>query len=91
MLTALILICSLTSVPDLGGCTRENAVEMLQVPATFASPVACLWYGQAYLAQSSIGRDLAENEAVKVICVQSGPRKFGALPLQGERAASPDR
>jgi hypothetical protein len=90
MLTALILVCSLASVPDLAGCTPDNAVAMLQVPATFASPVACLWNGQVYLAQTSIGRELAQNEAVKVICVPNA-RKFGASPLQPERAALPAR
>jgi hypothetical protein len=91
MLTALILVCSLASVPDLAGCTRDNALEMVQVPATFASPVACLLHGQAYLAQSSIGRDLAENEVVKVVCVQNGSSRFGAVSLKTQRAASPDR
>jgi hypothetical protein len=28
-------------------------------------------HGQAYLADTSIGRDLAQNEAVKIICVRS--------------------
>jgi hypothetical protein len=70
MLTALVLICSLASVPDLAACTRDNALEVLRVPATFASPVTCLMHGQAYLADTSIGRDLAQDEAVKIICVR---------------------
>jgi hypothetical protein len=71
MLTALVLICSLASVPDLSACTRDNALEVLRVPATFASPVTCLMHGQAYLADTSIGRDLTQEEAVKIICVRS--------------------
>ena len=71
MLTALVLVCSLASVPDLSACTRDNALEVLRVPATFASPVTCLMHGQAYLADTSIGRDLAQNEAIKIICVRS--------------------
>jgi hypothetical protein len=71
MLTALVLVCSLASVSDLSACTRDNALEVLRVPATFASPVTCLMHGQAYLADTSIGRDLAQNEAVKIICVRS--------------------
>jgi hypothetical protein len=39
MLTALILVCSLATGPDLRGCTRDNALDVLQVPETFASPV----------------------------------------------------
>jgi hypothetical protein len=28
-------------------------------------------HGQAYLAETSLGRDLTENERVKVVCVRS--------------------
>jgi hypothetical protein len=72
MLIALILVCSLATVSDPGDCTRDNALDVIYVPATFASPVTCLMHGQAYVADSSIGRDLAQNEAVKVVCVR-GP------------------
>jgi hypothetical protein len=72
MLIALILVCSLATVSDLGDCTRDSALDVVYVPATFASPVTCLMHGQAYVADSSIGRDLAQNEAVKVVCVR-GP------------------
>jgi hypothetical protein len=75
MLTALILVCSLASVPDLGDCTRDNALDVMHVPATFANPVTCFMHGQAYVADSSIGRDLAPNEAVKVICVRNASGK----------------
>jgi len=71
MLTALILICSLTSVPDIGACKEDNALEVLRSPETFASPVTCLMHGQAYLANTAMGRDLNAKEAVKVICVRS--------------------
>jgi hypothetical protein len=77
MLTALILICSLASGSDVGACTEDNALEVLRSPETFASPVACLMHGQAYLANTALGRDLENNEAVKVICVRS---RIGATP-----------
>ena len=70
MLTALILVCSLATVSNLGDCTRDNALDVVYVPATFASPITCLMHAQAYLADSSIGRDLPQNEAFKVICVR---------------------
>jgi hypothetical protein len=79
MLTALILVCSLATGADLGACTKDNAVEVLQVPETFFSPVTCFMHGQAYLAETSIGRDLGENEAVKVLCVRSRTA-FGTAP-----------
>jgi hypothetical protein len=71
MLTALILVCSLATVPNLGDCTRDNALDVVYVPATFANPATCFMHGQAYLADSEMGRNLARNEAVKVVCVRS--------------------
>jgi hypothetical protein len=69
MLTALILICSLASTPDLRDCSRANAVDVLMTPVAFANPATCFMQGQAYLAETSIGRDLTENERVKIVCV----------------------
>jgi hypothetical protein len=71
MLTALILVCSLASVPDLAACTEQNARVVLRDPETFTVPSSCLMHGQAYLAESAIGRELGENEAVKVLCLRS--------------------
>ncbi len=71
MLTALILICSLATTPDLASCTRDNAVDSLRVPESFGNPATCFMHGQAYLADTSLGRDLAENERVKVVCVRA--------------------
>ena len=70
MLTALILVCSLATVPNLGDCTRDNALDVVYVPATFANPATCFMHGQAYLADSEMGRNLARNEAVKVVRAQ---------------------
>jgi len=69
MLTALILVCSLASAADLGGCTEDIALTVIRDPEKFTSPVTCLMHGQAYLAETAIGRDLSENETVKVLCV----------------------
>jgi hypothetical protein len=70
MLTALILVCSLATAAN--DCTRDNALDVVYVPSTFDSPVTCMMHAQAYVADSSIGRDLRQNEAVKVICAR-GP------------------
>ena len=77
MLTALILICSLSSVSDGAACTEQNAVQVLRSPETFANPVTCLMHGQAYLANSALSRDLDEGETVKVICK---PNRAVAVP-----------
>ena len=68
MLTALILVCSLATISD--DCTRDNALDVVYVPATFNGPAACMMRAQAYVANSSIGRDLPKSEAFKVICVR---------------------
>jgi hypothetical protein len=68
MLSALILVCSLATTPDLAACTEDNATVVLRDPEAFASPVTCLMHGQAYLAGTTIGRDLRASEAVKVVC-----------------------
>ena len=71
MLTALVLICSVAVAPDLRDCTRANATAVMRAPAEFANPATCFMHGQAYLADSEMGRNLARNEAVKVVCVRS--------------------
>jgi len=82
MLTALILVCSLASVPDLGACNEQNAVQVVRDPEVFASPVTCFMHGQAYLAETALGQDLGEKEVVKVVCAPSraagGPRPEAA-------------
>lgn len=71
MLTAVILVCSLASVPDLASCTEDNATQVIRDPEAFVSPVTCYVHGQAYLADTALGRDLSESEMVKVICARS--------------------
>jgi hypothetical protein len=81
MLAALILVCSMAITPELGDCDRGNAVHVLQVPEAFANPVMCMMRSQAYLAGTAIGRDLREDERVKVLCVRAG-----SPPLRDVRA-----
>jgi hypothetical protein len=72
MLTALILICSTTMTPDLATCTRQNAETMIRVPSECGTPTTCFMNAQAYLAQTSLGRELGPDDRVKIICVHSG-------------------
>jgi hypothetical protein len=92
MLTALILICAIESTPDLQSCTRDTAVDAILVPEAFANPAMCFMRGQAYLADTSLGRDLRDNERVKVVCVRQAtapapsPAVVGsALPAFNQR------
>jgi len=71
MLTALVLICSVTVTPDLRDCSRANAIAVMRVPAEFGHPAACFMHGQAYLAETSIGQELGENDRVKIVCTRS--------------------
>ena len=68
MLTALVLVCSLAVTPNLGDCDQSNARDVMRVPEEFQSPVTCFLHGQAYLAGNAIGRRLASDERVKVVC-----------------------
>ena len=71
MLTALILICSAAVTPDVRDCTRDNAMAVMRMPAKFGSPVTCFMHGQAYLAETSIGKELGNSEQVKVVCTRT--------------------
>jgi hypothetical protein len=71
MLTALVLICSVSVTPDLRDCTRDNALDVMRTPVEQASPVACFLHGQAFLAETSIARDLGETDRIKIVCARS--------------------
>lgn len=71
MLTALILICSLATSSDLSACNQTNAVDVMYAPIESANPATCFMQGQAYLAATTLGRELADNERIKVVCVHS--------------------
>jgi hypothetical protein len=71
MLKALVLVCSLAITPDLRNCDQNNAVDVMMVPEEFGTPATCFMHGQAYLAQTEMGRQLAADERVKVACSQS--------------------
>jgi len=88
MLTAMILICSLEATPELQACNRDTAVDAMRVPELFANPATCFMHGQAYLAETSLGRDLGGNERVKIVCFRSTasiPAIIGAAqtPVEG--------
>jgi hypothetical protein len=68
MLTAIILVCSLSITPDLRECGRGNATNVMQVPEEYSLPHQCMMRGQAFLAETSIGQELSTDERVKVVC-----------------------
>jgi hypothetical protein len=78
VLTALVLVCSVLVTPDLRDCDEVNARVVMLVPAEFASPITCAMHGQAYLAETAIGRSLAQSDRIKVVC---RPRQPSEPPL----------
>jgi hypothetical protein len=70
MLTALILVCSIAITPELADCSVANARVVMRTPETYVSPVTCAMHGQAYLAETAVGRMLSRNDRVKVICMR---------------------
>ncbi|HEX6957940.1 MAG TPA: hypothetical protein VF194_08145 [Ferrovibrio sp.] len=79
MLTALVLVCSLAATPDLSACNRQTAIDVMRVPEEFSHPGLCAMRGQAYVAQTAIGRGLREDESVKVVCVPSSGRSVSSI------------
>jgi hypothetical protein len=73
MLTALVLICSATSTPNLADCGAENARVSLRLPTKFANPIACLMQSQAFLAQTSLPKEFSDDDLVKIVCVRTEP------------------
>lgn len=68
LLTAVVLICSVLATPDLRNCDETNARVVMLVPEEFASPITCAMHGQAYVAGTAIGRNLAESDRIKIVC-----------------------
>ena len=84
MLTALVLICSMATTPDLATCSSENAQSVIRVPQDYSNPATCLMHGQAYVAQTELGQELAADERVKIICA---PAQRAASLVRGRTRA----
>ena len=67
MLTALILVCSLATISN--DCTRDNALDVVYMPATFDSPATCMMRAGQCGEQLDRTRSAAERN-FQVICVR---------------------
>jgi len=85
MLTAMILICSLATTPNVADCSRNNAIDIVWVPEVFSNPVTCFMHGQAYIAGTSIGQNLTNDERVRVLCVRRQAAAGGDTTLADRR------
>ena len=81
MLTALVLICSVSVTPDIRDCTRDNALDVLRVPTEFSSPITCALHGQAFLAETSLAGDLKETDRIKIVCARKQTADASLRPL----------
>jgi hypothetical protein len=84
MLTAMVLVCSILITPDVSRCDPTNARVVMRLPEEHASPVTCSMRGQAYLAETAVGRNLAASDRVKVVCVHRDKvdQEIATLPKQ---------
>ena len=69
MLTAIVLVCSLLTTPNLRDCDRQTALVSILVPGDFSNPATCFMHGQAFLAETSLPPE--KDQAVKIMCVRS--------------------
>jgi hypothetical protein len=72
------LICSILATPDLRDCDETTARVVMLVPEAFTSPVTCAMHGQAYVAGTAIGQNLAESDRIKIVC---RPRQPAQPPI----------
>jgi hypothetical protein len=52
------------------GPCPHNAIAVMRVPGEIAHPATCFMYGQAYLAQTSVGQELTDSDLVKIVCAR---------------------
>jgi hypothetical protein len=71
MFKVILLVCAANIAP--GDCQADNALYLLNGPDA-SNEVVCGMQSQAYLAQTWLGRSLADGEYLKILC-QRGPRE----------------
>jgi hypothetical protein len=63
MLNAIILICVIGTP-----CTIDTADDVIRTPVMSANPSTCFLQGQAYLAQTELGRSLDAHQQISIKC-----------------------
>jgi hypothetical protein len=84
MLTALVLICSIAVTPDLRDCDLSNARVVMWTPEAYVNPVTRAMHGQAYLAETAVGRDLHASDRVKIVCLRQSEADDVVAKLQAK-------
>lgn len=66
----ILLVCA-TSVPR-GECQIDTAMDIITGPDA-RNEVTCGMMSQAYVATTTLGRRLTDDEYLKILCRRSGP------------------
>jgi hypothetical protein len=66
MFQVLVLICAAGMAP--ADCQRDTAIDVIRGPVA-ANEITCGLHGQAYVAETALGRDL-EGAYVKIQCLR---------------------
>ncbi len=64
-----VLVCSIAVTADLRDCDAGNARIVMRVPEAYTNPVTCAMHGQAYLAETAVGRALGPEDRLKIVCM----------------------
>ena len=67
--------------PDPRDCTRENALDVMRTPVEHANPATCFLHGQAFLAATSIARDLGATDRIKIVCARATSTRAAIKPV----------
>jgi hypothetical protein len=84
LLNALVLVCTMLVTPNLRDCNETNARIVMLDPEEFANPVMCAMHGQAYIAETAVGRTLGEGDRVKIVCRRQPSRKAERIISPGD-------
>lgn len=68
--TAIILVCSLSSMPD--NCNRNTARDVMQVGNESNDLNTCLMAGKNYIQTEWMRRAPKDDEIIKILCVVKG-------------------
>lgn len=63
----------------------------MRAPVQTGNPATCFPHGQAFLAELSIGRDLAETGRIKIVCARAETLSAGIRPAAARRPYSAAR
>lgn len=54
----------------------------MRTPEEYASPTTCMLHGQAYVAETAVGRSLGEEDRVKIVCIRADQADQAIARLQ---------